>query len=247
MRARPSRRLSSDRFLGAPGRLAGYFRSRFRGVSPSEACGYAVWSAIGVVIAVPEIWAAAADDDFLWPTISETIGHLQERWPVVAVLPVAAIVIAGYSVLRVPVGETAVQADLQALGRTPQGRLAKQEVTLDELAHGESAIPATGRVRWPVVRYFTFAAAIVIGGSLLSTQSDNPFLIGYVLYSLIALFGVLIPNALAYFFGRDVPFTTLVVTVRSLARRLQFVAAVVAALLVVLLLHLAFYPWPSRP
>ena len=35
-------------------------------------------------------------------------------------------------------------------------------------------------------------------------------------------------------------------TVRSLGRRLQFVAALVAALLVILLLHLAFYPWPSQ-
>jgi hypothetical protein len=199
------------------------------------------------VIAVPEIWAAAAGDDFLWATISETIGHLQERWPAVAVIPVAVIVIAAYSVLRIPVGETAVQADLQALGRTPQGRLTKQEVTLDQLAHGESTISAAGRIRWSAGRYFTFAAAVVVGGSLVASQSENPFLLGYVLYSLLALFGVLIPNALAYFFGRDVPFTTLVVTVRSLARRLQFVAAIVAALLVILLLHLAFYPWPSRP
>ena len=49
------------------------------------------------------------------------------------------------------------------------------------------------------------------------------------------------PNLVAYFLRRDFPYTTLFFTIRALGRRLQFVAA----LLVILLLHLAFYPWPS--
>ena len=57
----------------------------------------------------------------------------------------------------------------------------------------------------------------------------------------------MIPNIAAYFFAKDVPFTTLFFTLRSLGRRLQLVAALVAALLVILLLHLAFYPWPVPP
>jgi len=46
---------------------------------------------------------------------------------------------------------------------------------------------------------------------------------------------------------KDFAFTTLFFTIRCLGRRLQFVAALVAALLVILLLHLAFYPWASPP
>ena len=68
-----------------------------------------------------------------------------------------------------------------------------------------------------------------------------------MLYSLIAVFWVVVPNLLSYWFKKDVPFTTLFFTVRCLGRRLQLVAALVAALLVILLLHLALYPWPSRP
>ena len=231
-----------------PARLRRLFEARFTNVEPSEAAGYAVWSAMGLVVGVPEIWAAIEGDDFYWPTISTTIGHLQERWPVVALLPVAVIVMGGYSVFRVRrIGDTVVQADRQELGRTPEGRLAKQDVPYGELATG--GVPATGgeRSQWPVVPYFAFATVAIIGVSLIASRSDNRFLVGYILYSLIAIFWIVIPNVAAYFFKKDFPFTNLFFTINFLGRRLQFVAALVAALLVILLLHLALYPWPVPP
>jgi hypothetical protein len=231
-----------------PARARRFFDARFSDVAPSEAAGYAVWSAMGLVVGVPEIWAAIEGDDFYWPTISATIGHLQERWPVVALLPVAAIVMAGHSIFRVRrIGDTVVQADRQELGRTPEGRLTKQDVPYDELATG--GVPATGseRSRWPVVPYFSFATVAILGASLTAARSDNRFLVSYVLYSLIAIFWIVIPNVAAYYFKKDFPFTNLFFTISFLGRRLQFVAALVAAFLVILLLHLAFYPWPTPP
>ena len=203
---------------------------------------------MGIVVGVPEIWAAIAGDEFYWPTISTTIGHLQERWPVFALLPVAAIAFGGYSVFRVrTIGDTVVQADKQALGRTPQGRLVKQEVSVDELRVG--GVPATAQVLLPrtVACYFALATAIVVAGCIVASRSDNRFLVGYVLYSLIAIFWIVTPNAMAYWFKRDFPYTNLFFTVSALGRRLQLVAGLVAALLVILLLHLAFYPWPAQP
>lgn len=229
---------------GLPGRIWQYFKARFSDVSSSEAWGYAVWSAMGVVIGVPEIWAAAAGSDFIWPTISTTVGHLQDRWPVLALGPVALIVVSAYSVLRIAPASAAVQADQRAVARTPQGRLVKQDVSFDELARG--APPVAAHTEWPVVPYFAFATAVVVVGAVLASASQNRFLVGYVLYSLIAVFWVLVPNVAAYVFRRDFRFTTLFFTVRCLGRRLQFVAALVAALLVILMFHLAFYPWPSR-
>ncbi len=230
-----------------PARIRRYFTDRFGDASKSEAWGYLVWSAMGVVIAVPELLAAAGGNNFLWPTISTTVGHLQGRWPVLTLIPVALIVMAGTSVLRIKLGDTALQADQQAIGRSPQGRLIKQDVTLEQLATG--GIPSTAPRRGQfehVFPYFVFATAVVVAGGVIAAPSDSRFLVGYVLYSLIALFWVVIPNLAAYFVGKDFPFTTLVFTVRALGRRLQFVAAFVAALLVILLLHLAFYPWPTR-
>jgi len=228
-----------------PGFVRRFFKARFGDVRRSEAWGYAVWSAMGVVIAVPELLAAAGGNNFLWPTISTTVGHLQDRWPVLTLIPVALIVMAGYSVLRVRLGDTAVQADLQAIGRSPQGRLIKQDVRFDQLTRGGIPPAPPKRGEWAILPYFAFATVVVVAGGVLAAPSDSRFLVGYVLYSLIALFWVVIPNLAAYFFGKDFPFTTLFFTVRALGRRLQFVAAFVAALLVILLLHLAFYPWPS--
>lgn len=249
MRRGPSFWRAVPHWLGrlVPGFIRRFFRDRFWDISKSEAWGYAVWSAMGIVIAVPELLAAAGGNNFLWPTISTTVGHLQDRWPVLTLIPVALIVMAGYSVLRVRLGDTAVQADLQAIGRSPQGRLVKQDVQFDQLAQGgvPPAPPKRGELQ-RIFPYFALATVVVVAGGVLAAPSDSRFLVGYVLYSLIALFWVVIPNLAAYFIGKDFPFTTLVFTVRGLGRRLQLAAAFVAALLVILLLHLAFYPWPSR-
>ena len=201
---------------------------------------------MGVVIAVPELLAAAGGNNFLWPTISTTVGHLQGRWPVLTLIPVALIVMAGTSVLRIRLGDTALQADQRAIGRSPQGRLIKQEVTFEQLAQGGIPPAPPARGEWPVLPYFVVATAVVVIGGVAAAPSDSRFLVGYVIYTLIALFWVVLPNLAAYFLKKDFPFTTLFFTVTALSRRLQFVAAFVAALLVILLLHLAFYPWPTR-
>lgn len=231
--------------LLVPSRVRRFFHDRFADATPSERAGYLVWGAMGIVIGVPEIWAAISGDDFYWPTISTTVGHLQDRWPVLTLVPVALIVGYGYSALRIRPATTAMQADLTAITRTPQGRLTRYDVTLQQLAAG--APPPIDRPRFSAFPYFTLATVVVIAGALLASRSDNRFLVGYILYSLIAVFWVIVPNVVAYAFRRDIPFTTLVATINCLARRLAVVAAVVAALLVVLLIHLAFYPWPARP
>jgi len=233
-----------------------FLTDRFGDVTKSEGWGYAVWGAMGLVIAVPELWAVGKDSDFAWPTISTTVGHLEDRWPAVALIPVALIVMAGYSALRFKPASTTLLADLQAIGRTPQGRLTRQDVTFAQLAgyvpSPAGAPPPTGppgigprRPPWPVLPYFLTATLVVVVGSLLAARSGNRFAVGYVLYSLIAVFWVILPNVAAYRFEKDVQFTTLIFTVSSLGRRLRIVASLVAALLMILLLHLAFYPWPS--
>ena len=202
---------------------------------------------MGVVIAVPELLAAAGGNNFLWPTISTTVGHLQGRWPVLTLIPVALIVMAGTSVLRIRLGDTALQADQRAIGRSPQGRLIKQEVTFEQLAQGgiPPAPPAPRgvagasvlRVRYRGRRHrrrrrlprATAGSSSGTSSTRSSRSSGSSFRTS--------------PRTSS---KKDFPFTTLVFTVTALSRRLQFVAAFVAALLVILLLHLAFYPWPTR-
>jgi hypothetical protein len=68
---------------------------------------------------------------------------------------------------------------------------------------------------------------------------------GEVLYGSIALVWIAIPAWLAYRHGRWVPYATLFRTIQDLESHLRSAAIVVAAGILILLVHLAFYPWPA--
>jgi hypothetical protein len=134
--------------------------------------------------------------------------------------------------------------------RTPEGRRTKVAFTsYDQLTSSAgadlSAQDSSRRQPLPVVPYFGIATLAVVAGWVVALGIDDRFVTGYIGYSIIAVFWVILPSALAYWFKRDIEFTTLTYTVGMLGRRLPIVAAFTAALLVVLLLHLALYPWPS--
>jgi membrane protein implicated in regulation of membrane protease activity len=205
---------------------------RFRGLGSREKWGYVVWSLVGVIIAIPEIWAAAGSPP--WPTISATVGHLETLWNPVALLVVALIAAAAVHAVRYPwhrTGEIRALAGRQRRGRTENGRITK---TPDDVS------PV------PIYAYFTLAvAAIVVGSVLAVTLSSSRWVLAYVLYGLVAIFCIITPNILAFWFKRDVPFPTLFRTVADIEHRWYPAALVIVVGLVVLLIHLAFYPWPD--
>jgi hypothetical protein len=209
-----------------------WFRRRFADVTHLELWGYGVWLTMGAVIAIPEIWAAL-DDYAPWPTISGTVGHLEYRWPVIALIVVALIVFGVFHGIRFPVTQDAAlarQADGRELRRTPTGRL-----TLQADPEGVSWL-------WLVA-----SAVVVVVASFAAPRiwPHNRFLVGYVLYGLIAVLWVILPSCLAYWAGKDVAFPTLFRTAYDLERRLRILAVALLALLVALLIHLALYPWPA--
>jgi hypothetical protein len=231
-----------------PRRVRAYFAARFGDVTASESAGYVVWLAMGVVVGVPELWAAASGEGFWWPTISSTVGHLEDKWAVVAIVPVAVLAAAAVALRRTDPNEVVLQAGNEALQRTPEGRLAKAGTIAQEELPVLAVTPQAvlpERTSWPVIPYFGVATVVVIVASLLASVAENPWLLGYVMYSVIAVFWILLPNWLAYRRRTDIRFTTLFFTIRCLARRLRFVALVFAAGLAVLLIHLALYPWPD--
>jgi hypothetical protein len=231
-----------------PRRVRAYFTARFGDVTASESAGYVVWLAMGVVVGVPELWAAASGEGFWWPTISSTVGHLEDKWAVVAIVPVAVLAASAVALRRSDPNEVVLQAGNEALQRTPEGRLARAGTIAQEELPVLAVTPQAvlpERSSWPVIPYFGVATVVVIGASLLASVAQNPWLLGYVMYSTIAVFWILLPNWLAYRRRTDVPFTSLFFTIRCLSRRLRFVALVFAAGLAVLLIHLALYPWPD--
>ena len=218
--------------------------------------GYLIWGVAAAVIAIPELLAAAgAGLGFLhFKTISETTGHLERYHPWVELVVVAGIVFFAYSYFR-----TSPHADERPnLGRTRGGRL-----TMDDHADHDA------RERFDrdePTRIFLVAAAVVLVGVALATlaaikwwDDERHFHPSYVLYGLLFLLWLVIPSLVAFFGGPDVQFPTLFRTVRNLEEWLAksslpynlgpmlawFVAYLILAGLVILLLHLTLYPYPD--
>ena len=227
--------------------VANWWKAHFSHVDSREAWGLGVWLFFAVIVAVPELWAVIWSDSARWPTISATVGELEHRHPWVALAVVALIVTSVYSTIRYPKIWTGVLPPRGAgnggrLGdpllpyRTPKGgRLTRSTDPVRELAAGI---------------YFGCALLIIAAGTAtvaVKTDIDDEYHVGQTLYGLTALLWVVVPSLLAWprRFAIDVPFPTLYATLRSLERRVRILALAVAAGLAVLLIHLAFYPWPA--
>lgn len=197
----------------------------------AEFWGYLMWGLAGLAIAVPEL--ASVFRVAGWPTISATIGHLQAQHSWVRLVVVFVIVVAAY--YAVP--QLAISP--KPVARTVAGRpvTANGRITTD-----------TGNVELLGVGYLVLAAVALILGVLFAagdrSMRPDSYLGAYVLYGVIALVWVVIPSVLSLVFSKDVPFPTLFRTIGYLERRAHPFAAVLLAALVVLLLHLALYPWP---
>jgi hypothetical protein len=163
------------------------------------------------------------------PTISATVGHLEARWNFVALIVVALIVIAA--------DQTSRSARVARLRRRR---------------------PKTGRFTMSPARtandfqelspyfYFPVALTVVVGGAWWIIEASNDkWVRGYVIYGLIAVLFVIIPSVMAAFLKTDVPFLTLFRTIDKLERHWHPASLVVLTGLVILLIHLAFYPWPD--
>jgi hypothetical protein len=208
-------------------------------MSTTEKWGYGFWLFLGLVFGIPESWAGLANPPF--PALSDTIAHLEEQWPPTAVIVVAVIVIVAYYFVRVPVSRTGSLAYTEGglgrgtgagVGRAPSGRLSKTPADTSPVA---------------AISYIPLALGLIaVGGIVAAVASGDYWVLGYVIYGLIAVFLVIIPNVLAYWFARDVPWPTLLATITNLERRWRPAAAVVLAGLVILLLHLALPPWPDH-
>ncbi len=201
-----------------------------------EVWGYAVWGAMGVVIAVPELWAALGGKSVEWPTISGTVGYL-EYWHVwVALIVVGILVWAAFNAVQYEASKRVAAPAAPAVPgqayRTPGGRVSRR---------------APSNAPFNAIVYFAAAIAVIAGLSLWAylDRPHDKYRLGEVMYGLIGLFWIVLPAAYAYFGGKDVPFPTLFATIQALEQRLRAVAIVFAAGITVLLIHLALYPWPA--
>jgi hypothetical protein len=177
----------------APGRFARWWRRERH-----ERWGYIWWGLSGVVIAVPEIWAAVGGDDVLWPTISGTIGNLEVFHQWVALIVVAVLVWAAFHAISV----TREQL------RGADGKDGRRLVAGDRF----TVASETNEIGHPLV-YLFFAVGAVALPSVLFRElyhgADHRYVFGEVMYASIAFWWMIVPGWLAYKRGWLVPFPTL--------------------------------------
>jgi hypothetical protein len=220
--------------------------------------GYWVWGIAAAVIVVPELIAAFGAGWLPFTTISKLTGHLERRYSVLVLVVVALLVWVVYSTVRIPPGSHSGKGRADGPARTSGGRLTLREPAPgstkhfdDAVAPGLFAIAAAGSLA--VIAIASFAAA--------KWWDDGKphYHVGYVLYGLLGLLWIVIPGSLAFALGKDIPFPTFYRTVRNLEDWLAsrqwkhstgpalawLVSYLILAALVILLLHLTLYPFPS--
>jgi hypothetical protein len=210
-------------------RPSGGLLARCAGIGRREVWGYGVWLGMGAVIAVPELWAAVGKN-VPWPTISGTVGHLEYEWSPAAIFAVGLIVFAAFNALQHRRSQAPDAGP--SLARTASGRLTKKTTSqIDEVS--------------PILYFASALASVAVGSLIAALVTDDRWYLAYVLYGLIGIFWIVIPSIAAYAFGKEVPFPTLFQTLADLQTRLHLFAMLLLTGLTVLLLHLAFYPWPN--
>lgn len=207
--------------------------ARETGGRSAEFWGYLMWGLAALAVAGPELAAVFKVGD--WPTISATVGHLESAHSWVRLVVTFVIVVLGYYAVPQLIMHPDVKQDMLA-GRqcTANGR-----VTRDA-----EAVRSDGTGGYLVVAVAGLVVGVVFA---VSARHIHPgtFVGAYVVYGLVAVLWVVVPSVLAMFFAREVPFPTLFRTIGYLERRAHPLAAVLLALLVILLLHLTLYPWPT--
>jgi hypothetical protein len=196
-------------------------------VSPrDERNGYVYWGLVALFIGVPEVLAALSDAikaDIPWPTVSNLVGKDLERhhhW--IAPIVVGLIVVVTVHTLTYPAAK-------KKAGRA--------------VRHPSEAVHVTWS-EWYIV---LVAASGVVAGVIASALGASKNELGYAIYTTLTIAGVIVPSALAYWWNRVLAIPTLFATLAYLRTRAAWFAALVVAALVVLLFHLALYPWPNYP
>jgi hypothetical protein len=188
----------------------------------AERNGYWFWGLLALFILVPELLAALSKSlraDIPWPTISNLIGrNLERRHHWVALVVMGVIVLVAYHAATYK--------------PTREGHAIREPVQdVEEWRWGG----------WYVVFVAVAGAAAGFIASAVGASKDT---IGFAIYGTVAV-GALIPSVLAYFNAKLIDVPTLFATISYLQKRAHWAAAVLVALLVVLLFHLALYPWPN--
>lgn len=211
------------------------------------------------MILIPESIAAFSAGSLPFPTISKMTGHLESEHDLLRLVVVALLVWVTYSTIRVP--PVARSGQERKGGDVHPARTAGGRLTLHKI---EPTAPNTFDAE-PPLRFWAWVtvalAATALAGFAAANWWDDGkphYHVAYVLYGLIGLLWIIVPSLLAFAFGTDVPFPTFFRSVANLEGWLAsqkwryalgpalawLISYLILTGLVILLLHLTFYPFP---
>jgi len=123
-------------------------------MSTTEKWGYGFWLFLGLVFGIPESWAGLASPPF--PSLSNTVAHLEEQWPPAAVIVVAVIVIVAYYFARVPSAGPARWPTPRAASAAGPVRASAGPIPAGSARPRRTPAPwpRSSTSRWPVLAYW---------------------------------------------------------------------------------------------
>ncbi len=155
--------------------------------------GFAFWAPVGLAIGAVELAGAlsGAFRNFIpWPTISSTIGHIEEVASWVGVIVVAVIAMVAYFAVT---HGLAVTRGIDPEQQTDHGRLLPPNVDMSQIQN------VRVKRRFLAFRYdwiFVFAATAVVAFLVNRLWSDDKLVLGYSIYGSFLVFGILFPTVL---------------------------------------------------
>ena len=191
-------------------------------VKSRERRGYWFWGPTILIILTVELLGALSStfkNKIPWPTISGTVGHLEKRWDWVAVIVVGVITATAFQALAYKAGARTVTGRSQRPGAPPA-----QESGYNWL--------------------FVLIPGLIALGLAVAFEASK-IQLGYVIYGVLAVFGIVIPSVFAFVVNKEVQLPTLFFTLDRLRRRFHDAALILVTGLAILVVHLAFYPWPD--
>jgi hypothetical protein len=191
-------------------------------VEPPERRGYWFWGPTILIILAVELLGALSStfkNKIPWPTISSTVGHLEKRWDWVGVIVVGVITATAFQALAYKAG-----------ARTETGRAQRPGLPkAQESGYSWLFVLIPGLI--------AIGLTVAFGASKIQ--------LGYTIYGVLGFFGIVVPSVLAFVLNKDVRFPTLFFTLDRLRRRFHAAALILVTGMAILVVHLAFYPWPD--
>jgi hypothetical protein len=230
-------------------------------VGTKRGWGYVVWVAAALLLAVPEFTAMISNGALGFVTASETIGHIERfhNWVGLGVL--GTIVLLLFSLYKVSTDRAGEPQLAEGPTRTRGGRLTFHAKEASEDTEQKDFGDEDAQMIFALSALVS-AALIAFGGwAAREWWDDEPhhFHASFVIYISVAMLWFVIPSLVALFTGNDVPYPTMIRTVKdgtdwlknrswawSLGPKLAWTATFVIVWgLAILFLHLTLYPYPD--